>query len=69
MMFTWRYYRFFVNLYGFWRYKPSPIPDKPTIHPKAQPNYSVPTQAPCVMPHHVVSNQTRAYLYLAPAFC
>jgi len=33
-LFTARYYRFFVNLYAYWRYKPSPIPDKPTLFAK-----------------------------------
>jgi len=30
VIFTWRYLRLVVNLVGFWRYKPSPKPEKPT---------------------------------------
>ncbi|PMD55484.1 glycosyltransferase family 2 protein [Hyaloscypha bicolor E] len=31
---TWRYFRLFVNLYSFWRYKPASLPTIRTIGPK-----------------------------------
>lgn len=32
-LFVLRYYRFFINLYGFWKYRPSPAPKSPTLGP------------------------------------
>jgi hypothetical protein len=34
LLFTYRYYRFFLTLYAFWRYKPSAIPENPTLSPE-----------------------------------
>jgi hypothetical protein len=31
---AWRYFRLFVNLYSFWRYKPASLPNIRTIGPK-----------------------------------